>query len=360
MNDIESMAIKLIRVMNIKGQKAKSGLIIAISAMTICLLPVISTKADSASSPQADSGGSTTAGQTFTFYLENDGTFLKPEHRTDRHYTSGLKLVYTDQPDCNALKEFAKWNNFASENEKVNTAVGYFLGQDIFTPDHADNPELRAPHDRVFAGWLYVGMFAQRATEDQMEHFELNLGVIGPSSLGEESQETVHQIVGANKPRGWVNQLSDEFAADFTYFKRQRADAITFKHTENFDSHVEYGFTASSVHRNAILGILFRGGINLPNDFGPGRLEAPACATDKSRDDLTHLYLFSRLGGKLVEYDRFLTGLSEKPLVGVIQVGLGWRYKSFELTYSQTFLTREYDEQPDGDSFGSLTLSYRF
>jgi hypothetical protein len=386
------MAIKLIRVMNIKGQKAKSGLVIAISAMTICLLPVIATKADSApstgstsspqassgqaSSPQTDSGGSTTSGQTFTVYLENDGTFLKPNHRTDRHYTSGLKLIYTDQPDCNWLKDFARWNNFASENEKadstpstssgqagspqVNTAIGYFVGQNLFTPDHADNPLDRAPHDRVFAGWLYGGMFAQRATDDQMEHFELNLGIIGPSSQGEESQKTVHEIVGAHKPRGWVNQLGDEFSADFTYFKRQRADAITFKHTENFDSHVEYGFTAGSVHRNAILGILFRGGINLPNDFGPGRLEAPACATDKSRDDITHLYLFSRLGGKLVEYDRFLTGLDTRPLVGVIQVGIGWLYKSFELTYSQTFLTREYDEQPDGDSFGSLTLSYRF
>jgi hypothetical protein len=193
-----------------------------------------------------------------------------------------------------------------------------------------------------------------------MEHFELDLGIIGPSALGEETQDDVHSLIGADEPKGWDKQLSDEFAADFTYFKRQRADAISFKHTENFDSHVEYGFTAGSVHRNAILGILFRGGINLPNDFGPGRLEAPACAVGRSRDDITHLYLFSRLGGKLVEYDRFLTGLSEKPLVGVIQVGLGWRYKSFELTYSQTFLTREYDEQPDGDSFGSLTLSYLF
>jgi hypothetical protein len=363
-------------VMNIIGQIAKSGFLKAILIITVCLSFALSVKADSTPDNgippannlpgQGGQAGQATSGRTFTLYLENDGTFLKLNNRTDRHYTHGLKLVYTDQPDlsagadCNWLKGFARWNNFAAENEKVHTAVGYFIGQNLFTPDHADNPRIREYPDRVFAGWLYGGLFLQRAKEDQMEHFELNLGVIGPSARGKQAQQFVHKVIDADKPHGWEDQLDDEFAADFTYFKRQRADALTFKHTENFDSHLEYGFTAGSVHRNAILGIVFRVGINLPNDFGPGRLEAPACATDKSRDDLTCLYLFSRLGGKLVEYDRFLTGLSEKPLVGVIQTGIGWRYKSFELTYSQTFLTREYDQQRHDDSFGSLTLSYRF
>jgi lipid A 3-O-deacylase len=354
------MIIELIRVADIKGHRTNSPLIIAISAVTFLLFSAVSAKAGSTGSPQGNSANSSTSGQTFTIYLENDGTFLKPEHRTDRHYTDGLKFVYTDQPDCNWLKGFAGWNKFAPENEQVRTAVGYFLGQDIFTPDHVDHPELRRGKDRVFAGWLYGGVFVQREKEDQLEHFELNLGIIGPSALAEESQRDVHRLIGAGKPHGWENQLSDEFAADFTYFKRQRADAIIFKRNENFDSHIEYGFTAGSVHRNAILGVLFRGGVNLPNDFGPGRLEAPACATDKSRDDLTHLYLFTRLGGKLVEYDRFLTGLSEKPLVGVLQVGVGWRYKFVEMTYSQTLLTREYDQQSGKDSYGSLTVSCRF
>lgn len=343
------MQMELNRVTGLERQRSGLWIFIAVLAMIFFLSSAVFATENSAAS-----------GRTFTMYLENDGTFLKPEHRTDRHYSSGLKLVYTDRPDSNWLNAFAGWNNFASENQQVRTALGYFLGQDIFTPDHADNPALRDKHDMVFAGWLYSGIFAQRATGDRMEHFELNLGVIGPSALGRQAQTDVHDLIGANEPKGWDKQLGDEFAADFTYFARQRADTITFRHTENFDSHIDYGFTAGSVHRNAILGILFRAGVNLPDDFGPGRLEAPACAIDNSRDDLTHLYLFSRLGGKFVEYNRFLTGLTEKPLVGVMQVGIGWRYKSFEMTYSQTFLTREYDEQPHNDSYGSLTACYLF
>lgn len=298
--------------------------------------------------------------ESFTIYWENDGTFVKPNDRTDRHYTEGLKMVYTNQPACNWLREFAKWNNFSDDKTDVSTALGYFLCQNIFTPDNVGDPKVRNYKDRVFAGWLFAGLFAQRATTEQMEHFELKLGMIGPSTQAEYTQEMVHEIVGADAPKGWGKQLDDEFTIDVTWFKRQRADAITFSHTSNFDSHLEYGFTVGSVHRNAVLSVLFRAGFNLPNDFGPGRLEAPACAIYPANDEPMHFYVFSRFGGKLVEHDRFLTGLREKPVVGVIQVGGCLRHKSFELTYSQTFLTREYDEQPDEDSFASLTLNFRF
>jgi hypothetical protein len=298
--------------------------------------------------------------QSFTIYWENDGTFVKPNGRTDRHYTDGIKFAYTHQPDCNFLKEFARWNNFGQGEAEPKTALGYFFGQNMYTPDHADKPEERTKPDRVFAGWLYAGVFAQRVTENQMEHFELNLGVIGPSAHGGEVQTFIHDLVRQPEPDGWENQIDDEFAIDFTWFKRQRADGLFFRHTPNFDSHLEYGFTAGSVHRNVLLGIIVRAGINLPNDFGPGRLEAPDCAIVPDSDKLKHFYLFSRLGGKLVEHDRFLTGLDEEPAVGQLQVGTAFQYKTFEITYSQTFLTREYREQPDADSYASIVLSYRF
>jgi lipid A 3-O-deacylase len=262
------------------------------------------------------------------------------------------------------------WNNFAGSNidysiddyhlPNVTTAMGYFFGQNMYTPDHADAPSKRSKEDRVFAGWLYGGAFAQRAAANQMEHFELNMGIIGPSAFGGELQTFVHDLVRQDEPNGWEKQLEDEFAVDFTWLKKQYIGLPPFNRTSNFDSLLEYGFTVGSVHRNAVLSVLFRAGFNLPNDFGPGRLEAPACAAYTVSDELTHFYLFARLSGKLVEHDRFLTGLHEKPAVGVIQFGGSFRYKSLELTYSQTFLTREYDEQPDADSFASLTFMYRF
>ncbi len=297
--------------------------------------------------------------QSFTIYWENDGTFLKPILRSDRHYTDGLKLVYTHQPEWDWLKDFARWNNFGDGNADISTAVGYCFGQNMYTPDHADDPTARSNHDRVFAAWMYGGIFAQRATQKEMEHFELNMGVIGPSAQGGEVQSFVHRLVRQEEPNGWENQLDDEFAIDFTWLKRQRADWL-LRRTADFDSHLEYGFTGGSVHRSANLGVILRWGANLPNDFGPGRLEALSCVTGRISEEQTYLYFFTRAGGKVVQYDRFLSGLDEKPVVGQLQLGVVWRYKSFQASYSQTFLTREYKEQPDADSFAALNLSYYF
>jgi hypothetical protein len=298
--------------------------------------------------------------QSLNLYWDNDGTFIKPYLSTDRHYTNGMKLVYTNQPDWKLLKEFSRWNGFGGNDAEVTTAMGYFFGQNIYTPDHISEPALRSIHDQVFAGWLYGGVFAQRATQNEMEHFELNLGVIGPLSQAEEMQRFIHRMMGIDAPEGWHSQLGNEFAADFTWMRKQKTDGLPFKNTSNFDSHIEYGFTAGSVHRNANLGLVLRWGYNLPNDFGPGRMEMPSSACGRTADDKSSAYLFTRVGGRAVLYDRFLSGLEEEPAVGLIQVGLVYRYKSLQVGYSQTFMTREYKEQPHADSIGTLTVTYYF
>ncbi len=302
----------------------------------------------------------TSGAETFTLYMENDGTFIKPLYRTDRHYTDGVKLAFTNQPDVNFLKDYSQWNGFGQNDGQVTTALGYFFGQNLYTPDYVAEPSLRAKHDMVFAGWMYGGIFAQRAADNQMEHLELNLGMIGPIANGGEIQSFIHDHIGAAEPEGWGGQLGDEFEADVTWLRRQRIDERYFTRTENFDSHLEYGATVGTLHRNANGGIVFRYGLHLPNDFGPGRLEAPASACIEKPTDVQTAYLFTRIGGKLVQYDRFLSGLDTEPAVGVLQMGMAYRYKSFEASYSETFLTREYKEQGNTDSYGAINMTYRF
>jgi lipid A 3-O-deacylase len=299
--------------------------------------------------------------ETFTIYMENDGTYIKPLYRTDRHYTDGVKLAFTHQPnDVNFLKDYSRWNGFGENDGKVSTALGYFFGQNMYTPDHADDPAKRAKHDMVFAGWIYGGIFVQRASENQMEHLELNLGMIGPVASGGEVQSFVHDMIGVAEPKGWDNQLGDEFEVDATWLRKQRVDERYFARTENFDSHLEYGATVGTLHRNVNLGIVFRYGIHLPNDFGPGRLESPASACIDKPTEVQTAYLFTRIGGKLVEYNRFLSGLETEPAVGQLQIGMAYRYKSFEISYSETFLTREYKEQSSTDSYGAINMMWRF
>jgi len=299
------------------------------------------------------------ADRSLAIYWENDGTFLKPNGPTDRHYTNGTKIVYTHQPGYQWLKDLGRWNNFARPGEKTRTALGYFLAQNIYTPDEVATADTRNPYDRIFAGWLYTGIFAQRAGDDRLEHFELNLGMIGPSTRAGDTQNLVHDLVHTERAKGWNNQLGDEFAVDFSWQKKQLLGADSFRPTSNLDFILEYGFTAGSLHRHANIGLLARVGLNLPADFGPGRLEMPATFTPPTRDG-SSAYLFGRAGTKLVQYNRFLTGLNTEVVVGQFQLGVAYRYKSFELSYSQTFFTREFKHQEHTDSFAALNLICRF
>jgi len=299
--------------------------------------------------------------ETLTLYVEDDGGFVKPLYRTDRHYTAGEKIAFTNQPnDVNFLKDYSRWNGFGRNDGNVSTALGYFIGQNMYTPSYVSEPEKRPKHDMQFAGWAYWGMFAQRASDNQMEHLELNMGMIGPVAQGGEAQTFVHHLLGLPGPKGWENQSGDEFHTDLTWIRRQRIDEQYFRRTENFDAHLEYGATVGTLHRDAEAGIVFRYGMNLPNDFGPGRLEAPASACIDKPTETQTAYIFTRLGGKLVEYNRFMTGLTTEPAVGQWQLGVACRYKSLEISYSQTFLTREYKQQGSTDSYGAINIMWRF
>ncbi|MHC4525420.1 MAG: lipid A deacylase LpxR family protein [Planctomycetota bacterium] len=294
-----------------------------------------------------------------SLYLENDSRTLKPNHKTDRHYTHGTKFVYMTQPDWNWLSNFADWDA-AGTDEEVETVVGFFLGQNVYTPDHVDEPLKRNEDDMVYAGWLYTGMFAQRATDHKLDHLEIDIGVIGPSSKAERVQRGIHELLNSDEPIGWDDQLADELAVDVSYMRKQRFLEGWFHPTESSDVIAEYGFTVGSVYRHAQAGITFRHGFNLGHTFGPSRMSLPAGISTLRKKDTESGYLFARAAARAVEYNRFLTGLDAEPLVGEFQVGAVYQRNQFELAYSQTFFTREFEEQSGKDSIGAVTFTWRF
>jgi len=298
------------------------------------------------------------AEDALSFYVENDSRLIKPINKTDRHYTNGMKLVYLTQPDWQWLKDFSSWD--IESDQHADTAVGFFIGQNIYTPDYPNKPLKRKPEDMQFAGWLYTGLFAQRATDHRLDHIELNLGVIGPSAKADEVQSNFHDWIRSDEAIGWDTQIGDEFAADFTYMREQRLLDGWFAPTGKTDFIAEYGFTAGSVHRHAQAGLTFRYGFNLGNTFGPGRLEQPSGISTFRKTDKKSGYLFARAAVRAVEHNRFLTGLSTEPLVGQFQAGAVYQYKKLELGYSQTFFTQEFKQQSGTDSIGVVTVSWKF
>ncbi len=338
-----------------------------VSRLGLCVLVVWGVGLSAARSTGADQTDHPSDRGSFvtTFYFENDGTFVKRNNATDRHYTNGVKITVAHRPDWAARLAGRLPFNPATGGQELKTAAGYAIGQQIYTPQDIQTTVL-VPDDRPYAGWLYGGVYLQRATDAILDHFEVNLGVIGPSSQAESIQKQVHDLFDQTDPRGWDRQLGDEFAIDFVFQRKWKIPLLTRDGARAVELIPQAGVTVGTVHRHANVGALVRVGVNLPDDFGPGRIEEPAAATGR-RSQKPGGYGFVRVGGKLVEHDTLLEGNNHRSshgvdperLFGQVQVGFVVFWGGVELGYSQTFDSRQFKGQRGKDSFGALTVAWR-
>lgn len=307
-----------------------------------------------------------------TAYWENDGGPLKRNNLRDRHYTNGMAITVAHRPQwAEDLAGFIPFGDSFNASE-LQTAGGYTAGQLMFTPD---NIGLAAPQpmDRPWAGYLYGGVYWQRADEEQFDHLQLDVGVLGPSSGADEVQGGIHDWVDDVDPKGWDNQLADEPTFQFYGRRKWRIDMKTPSNGDGFGIQAipAVGVALGTVYVNAEAGGTIRAGWNLPDDFGPGRLADPASATGE-RGEGWSLYFFGRGTARLVAHDIFLAGgvfedgpgVEERDLVGEFQGGVAVAYECHDMTlaatYSQTFQTETFEGQQNGDEYGALTISLTF
>lgn len=156
-----------------------------------------------------------------TLRLEND-LFTG----TDRNYTNGVALSVVSRdlqgalrPECLpqpiawytrfigwADPEF--WRDSGAQSASQNIVVRF--GQSMYTPEDKTRTDLISD-DRPYAGLLYLGLawnhrvHPQAASYEILDVRELTLGVIGPWSLAEQSQDLVHRVRGIDRFRGWDN-----------------------------------------------------------------------------------------------------------------------------------------------------------
>ncbi len=303
---------------------------------------------------------------------------------TDRHYTHGTRLAFLQQEGVisGSLSRMLDFALLDLKNPKKRW--GITLGQSIYTPENLRVPGL-IPVDRPYAGWLYGGLILQRrGTEfneavDVQDHFEMNLGVIGPSAMAKETQTFVHRSVGAVIPQGWGNQIRDEPGL---VLKANRAYRITTlkKHRDTHlsaDIIPDVGFTVGNVATHLSAGVNVRAGFNLPGTFGPGAIPAPIGPTIRSsansNGDLPKvpvwgLHLFAGAEGRLVGRNIFLDGntwrnshsVDKELLVSDLKGGMALRLRKTTIAYTYIYRTKEFTLQPKSNQFGSISIQVGF
>lgn len=301
-----------------------------------------------------------------SFYFENDGTFARPNDNTDRHYTSGQGASVAWRGGGRGIADAL---GLSTQNR---TATGLVLAQQIFTPDNISLP--REDDDRPYAGYLFLGGFWQRQDNNLLDHVQIDVGVVGPSSLAEQTQEVVHDVFGAEDP-DWSGQLGDELQVNLTLRRKWRVDlgestAGGFPVKWQLIPRLETDL--GTTYRRAAAGGVLRVGYQLVDDFGPGGLTDLASETS---DDFANIqsgvsvFVFGEAVVRYVEWNTFLDGsnsrdpslsVSSQPWVGEFGGGFGVEWKRgrvhSRLGYTQTYSTREFETQNGGNTVGSIAL----
>ncbi|MCI0744116.1 MAG: lipid A deacylase LpxR family protein [Verrucomicrobia subdivision 3 bacterium] len=294
-------------------------------------------------------------GQIVSLTLENDAVAS-----ADRHYTQGAFLSYLSADDA-----LARWTRALSDSLP---AVGFELearkwgigvGQEIYTPENLQSAELLVD-DRPYAGWLFARFTLQRRglvsrRWSALENIHLDLGVIGPEAYAEETQKEWH----GEDPRGWDHQLQTEPGMVLRYERRYRFRAWGEPDGWGLQLIPHGGGSAGNVATLLHAGGVARFGYNIPDEFvtaaGPRTYKYGA-------------YLMLGTDGRLVFHNIFLDGntwtsshrVDKRPFVADFKAGFAVILGRFEISFTQVYRTREFNDQNSADTFGSGTLSVKF
>jgi len=317
-----------------------------------------------------------------TCFSENDGASTSASGQTDRWYTSGtgLALQWQSEPTDKLVARIPSFGNeFAADQPHVSYAMGTILSLSIYTPANLAPVEPQFG-DRPYASWGYSGIIVQRANRalrtPVFEHMELNVGILGPSSSGDDVQKWVHSNIAGSDPNGWDNQVRDEPAVDLKYMRRWLHDLQTPEGTSSAGMQLipEAAFSLGTVRTWVGGGATLRYGWNLPDDFGPGSL--------RFADDFTRTldasvgkravsgYFYLRQRVRLVGHDATLgnsffrdnpVSVNEQPVVGEVTAGVVIVFRRhWSVAYSQTWVSPEFQGQGRWHSYGSLNVQAVF
>ncbi len=316
---------------------------------------------------------------TWTVALEND-LFAQ----TDFGYTGGMRFTWIS-PDLSEYRELSpeeKWytpmvQHLPVVNKPGNLkTVSFSLIQQVYTPRNTMTSRV-IDDDRPYAGITQAAIGFHSRNASRMDTLEFDLGIVGPHSCGEKIQEGIHDAFDCDMPRGWDNQLDDEPLFNLFFERKWRLAYIPLPDGMALDMIPHAGIGVGNAQTGVNIGAQARFGWNLPKDFGTYVIR-PGSDSNAPLDDsdprisrrLTPfgIHFFIGLEGFAAVWDVSLDGnifrdshhVEKELFVANMVAGVGMLFPRYKLTYAQVYRTRTFEGQEEGQSFGSLTLSFSF
>jgi len=187
---------------------------------------------------------------------------------TDYYYTNGVRIehiapVWQKSPVSSLL---------ISPQKKGETNYGISIVQNLYTPLFPVREEIQYG-DRPLAAYLFLGHMSIYNNPEKRYRLvsEIDLGVIGPASLGGAIQSYLH---GEEKrPKGWKNQIANDVVANYN-IQLEKGILQSYGHEIILTSNLKAG----TLYTNGGAGIryqwgnrkpYFSGYYNIPLHFSP-------------------------------------------------------------------------------------------
>ncbi len=297
--------------------------------------------------------------------LQDENSSIGASDPSDRLYVNGLRLGWvsptTKVPDFLETVGNALWGDGQRR-------IGIDLSQQIYTPNDTARV-IPDPHDRPYAGLLLGNFSLLSDTANSRSVLTLSLGVVGPASGAEPTQNGVHDLIGQTHPQGWNGQIQNVPAFEVLHERTWRLKLGTIGGIET-DALPALAIGLGNVRAYVQVGASMRFGQGLESDFGVPRVRPGLSGGDAFTP--THpfaWYVFAGVDGQAVAYDILLENspfrggphVSTVWDVAEIQGGFAIIAHGMRLTFAYVAQTQEFHGQSGGlHQFASAAISIRF
>lgn len=280
--------------------------------------------------------GAQAADDAARWYLQLDNDFF---FNTDRWYTSGLRLARV-VPRGDYDEEWG-------------------VLQEIYTPEAKfDNPIDRPPAARLLATYARH----ERVAGD-WRTYEVDLGVTGPSALGEQAQRIAHHLVTAPR-EDWSAQRGDQLDGDIIYARTLALPARPL----GLRVAAHYGALAGNQLAFAHGGLELRYGHGAAVDLFSPVMRYAATPPFTREGPSGSWNVFVGVSARAVLMNHLLDfqegsatpALERKDVVGRFVLGGAWAYRHASVTFAVVQETKEFVGQHHNHNFGSMTIHFPF
>ncbi len=323
----------------------------------LCIVGILGSLANSNIPLLAQQNYSFSSGQTQYFRLKIENDMLVYREKTDRYFSSGLKINYISDEKVGSSNLLSK---IFPKLKGGNNHYGYSLASNMFTP--ANNSEAIIQGDRPYCGWAYLGFTNTSNDGKNGMRFstEYSIGAIGPITQQEFLQKTMHKIIERPQPKGWKNQIANDLAVTLNFV----GEKYIIKPLDNVELIGVIETNIGTVTNYMGFGVMLRVGWfeNYFKKIMPISNQKNWQAFAFARPVMRIIADNALLQGGIFNYynSPYVISRDEiKHLYMETEFGYSLSYKNVNLTYSQNFRTSEFIDAKNM-FWGAVTITTGF